>query len=65
MALDASPPLNVQMVEVRFSDPHGQEACAEVGLNLSQTTASSCRPQRGRIQILEPYGWPPLAPPAP
>ena len=53
------------MLEVRFSDPHSQETCAEVGLNLADASANRCRSKKGRIQILEPYGWPPLAPPAP
>ena len=57
--------MNVQMLEVRFSDPHNQQTCAEVGLNLADASANRCHGEQGRIQILEPYGWPPLAPPAP
>ena len=40
------------MLEVRFSDPHGHETCAEVGLNLADASANRCRSERGRIQIL-------------
>jgi hypothetical protein len=27
--------------------------------------SSTCRQAKGRIRIIEPYSWPPLAPPAP
>jgi len=57
-------------VRLRFADPQGPDSCAEVGLKLNNTPvgpapSSTCRQGKGTIKIVEPYGWPPLAPPAP
>ena len=65
-----TPPVNVQVVQLQFADPHGKSSCARVGVNLKgqamgPAPTGNCRQGRGRIEILEPYGWPPLAPPAP
>ena len=49
------------MLEVRFSDPHSQETCAEVGLNLADASANRCRSERGPHQMLGPTAglpWP-------
>jgi hypothetical protein len=64
------PPMNLNLVNLRFADPHGPESCAEVGLKLNNvpigpSPTSTCRVGKGAIKILEPYGWPPLTPPAP
>ena len=63
-----TPPVNVQVVQLQFGDPYGKDTCARVGINLDGQSlgpapSSSCREGRGKIEILEPYGWPPLAPP--
>ena len=65
-----TPPVNVQVVQLQFGDPYGKDTCARVGINLDGQSlgpapSSSCREGRGKIEILEPYGWPPLAPAAP
>jgi hypothetical protein len=69
MAMDL-PPLDLNVVRLRFADPQGPDSCAEVGLKLNNTPvgpapSSTCRQGKGTIKIVEPYGWPPLAPPAP
>jgi hypothetical protein len=63
-------PMNLNVVQLRFADPNGPESCAEVGLKLNNMpvgpgASSTCRQAKGGIRIIEPYGWPPLAPPAP
>jgi len=64
------PPMNLNVVNLRFADPHGAESCAEVGLKLNNApigpkATSTCRQGKGGIRIVEPYGWPPITPPAP
>jgi len=64
------PPMNLNVVNLRFADPHGPESCAEVGLKLNNApigprASNTCRVGKGGIRIIEPQGWPPLTPPAP
>ena len=52
------PPMNLNVVNLRFADPHGPESCAEVGLKLNNApigpkTTSTCRQGKGGIRIIE------------